>query len=252
AFAKAFFGSQDPVGKSFARADSAGKRTPPFLVIGLVPDARYDNLRGPILPTAFVPFRWLDQNGHKDGLLAAKNAATLAIRTANSNPLALASVLRQEVSRARPEFRVSEIHTQEQINESQTVRERLLSMLALFFAGVALLLAGIGLYGVLHYSVEQRRREIGIRMALGAQAADIVWRVTQNVLLMLLAGSLAGLALGMASVRYIASLLYQVKPTDVPMLALPALALLAAALLAALPAVVRAVRTDPVKALRVE
>ena len=174
------------------------------------------------------------------------------MRTSSANPLALASTLRREVPRARSEFRVSNIRTQEELVRAQTVRERLLAMLALFFAAVALLLAGIGLYGVLDYSVLQRRREIGIRMAIGAQAGDIARRVTADVFSMVLAGALAGLALGMASVRYIAALLYQVKPTDLAMLALPSLAILAAALLAALPAVIRAVRIDPVKMLRAE
>jgi len=135
---------------------------------------------------------------------------------------------------------------------AQTVRERLMAMLALFFAVVALLLAGIGLYGVLDYGVLQRRREIGIRMAIGAQAGDIARRVTMDVLRMVLAGALAGVALGMASVRYIAALLYEVKPTDLGMLALPSAAILAVALLAALPAVLHAVRIDPVSMLRSE
>ena len=125
-------------------------------------------------------------------------------------------------------------------------------MLALFFAVVALLLAGVGLYGVLDYSVLQRRREIGIRMAIGAQARDIARRVTADVFSMVLAGALAGLALGMASVRYIETLLYQVKATDLTMLAVPSLTILAGALLAALPAVFRAVRIDPVTMLRAE
>ena len=110
--------------------------------------------------------------------------------------MALASTLRREVPRARSEFRVSNIRTQEELVRAQTVRERLLAMLALFFAAVALLLAGIGLYGVLDYSVLQRRREIGIRMAIGAQAGDIARRVTAEVFRMVLAGAVAGLALG--------------------------------------------------------
>jgi len=166
--------------------------------------------------------------------------------------MALASVLRREVPRARPELRVSNIRTQAELVLAQTVRERLLAMLALFFAVVALLLAGIGLYGVLDYAVLQRRREIGIRMAVGAQAGDIAWRVTADVFGMVVVGALAGVALGLASARYIQSLLYQVKPTDAGMLALPGLTIAAAALLAALPAVIRAVRIDPAAMLRVE
>jgi ABC-type antimicrobial peptide transport system permease subunit len=122
----------------------------------------------------------------------------------------------------------------------------------MFFGVIALLLAGVGLYGVLDYSVLQRRREIGIRMALGAQAGDIARRVTVDVFSMVLGGALAGLVLGFAAARYIQTLLYQVKPTDPRMLALPALTILAAALLAALPPVIRAVRIDPAETLRVE
>ena len=106
-------------------------------------------------------------------------------------------------------------------------------MLALFFAAVALLLAGVGLYGVLDYSVLQRRREIGIRMAMGAQAGYIARRVTIEVFSMVIAGALAGLALGIGAARYIETLLYEVKATDAAMLALPSLVILAAALLAA-------------------
>jgi putative ABC transport system permease protein len=156
------------------------------------------------------------------------------------------------VPRARPEFRVSNIRTQTEINRQHTVRERLLAMLALFFAMVALLLAGVGLYGVLDYSVLQRRREIGIRMALGAQSGEIARRVTVEVFSMVVVGAIAGLALGMTSVRYIEALLYQVKGGDLGLMALPALAILAAALLAALPAVIHAVRIDPVAMLRAE
>jgi ABC-type antimicrobial peptide transport system permease subunit len=100
--------------------------------------------------------------------------------------------------------------------------------------------------------VLQRRREIGIRMAIGAQAGDIARRVIADVFRMVLAGALVGLVLGMLSVRYIATLLYQVKPTDPAMLAIPSAIVLAAALVAALPAVFHAVRIDPVAMLRAD
>ncbi len=241
-FAKQFFNGESPVGKSFQRGRNR------YQIVGLAGDAPYRSMREPILPVAYVPFRPIDSNG----VLQPIREATFIVRTSSANPLALASTIRREVPRARPEFRVSNIRTQAELVRAQTIRERLLAMLALFFAAVALLLAGIGLYGVLDYSVLQRRREIGIRMALGAEAGDIARRVTVDIFSMVLAGALAGLALGMASARSIEMLFYQVKATDPGVLAIPALTLLVAALLAALPAVIHAVRIDPVTMLRSE
>ncbi len=247
AFAKQFFNGENPVGKSFDRGDS--KARVHTQIVGYVRDARSrDRMRRPILPTVYVPFSSVDAQG----VFQPNGRETFVVRTSGRNPLALASILRQEVSRARPEFRVSNVRTQLEINQSTTIRERLLAMLALFFAIVALTLAGIGLYGVLDYSVLQRRREIGIRMALGARAGDIAWRVTADVFSMVLVGAGIGLGLGMASAQYIETLLYQVKPTDAGVLALPSLTILAAALVAALPAVIRAVRIDPANMLRTE
>jgi ABC-type antimicrobial peptide transport system permease subunit len=161
-------------------------------------------------------------------------------------------MLRQEVSKVRSEFHVSNVRTQLELNQAQTVRERLLATLAFFFGAVALLLAGVGLYGVLNYSVLQREREIGIRMALGAQVGDVVRRITTGISVAVMTGAVAGLALGLASVRYIESLLYQVKATDGGVLAVPCLTILLAVLIAAVPAVLRALRVDPVAILRVE
>jgi predicted permease len=246
-FAKAYFNGEDPVGKPFEVVFSGGQRLR-FECVGLVGDVTYRDIREPMLPQAYFPFHSIDAKG----ALRPIGQGTFIVRTSSANPMALASILRREVPRARPEFRVSNIRTQTEINQSHTVRERLLARLALFFGMVALLLAGVGLYGVLDYSVLQRRREIGIRMALGAQAGDIARRVTVDVFSMVLGGALAGLAFGFASVRYIETLLYQVKPTDPRMLALPALTILAAALLAALPPVIHAVRVDPATTLRAE
>jgi predicted permease len=247
AFAKRYFNGENPVGQRFEKTEPGGKPHS-FEVVGVARDARYRDIRGPLLAVFYVPFQSHDDAG------APRNEkeATLIVRTSSPNPLALASTLRQEVPRTRAEFRVSNIRAQAEIDDALTVRERLLATLALFFGIVALLLAGVGLYGVLHYSVLQRRREIGIRIAVGAQAVVIARLVTLDVFPMVLIGEVAGFGLGIASVRYVESLFYQVKATDLSMLAFPSLTLLAVALLAALPAVIRAVRIDPAEMLRAE
>ena len=237
-FVKQFFDGKRPIGITF------NKDKDRYTVVGVVRDAPYRNLKEAILPSAYVPMNTPD--------LSPIREASIMVRTVGPNPLALASILRQEVSRARSEFRVRNITEQAALVRAQTVRERLLAMLALFFAIVALLLAGVGLYGVLDYSVLQRRREIGIRMALGAPAAHVARSVTADVLAMVLLGAVVGLALGLGSARYLATLLYQVRATDFNMLALPSIAMLGVALVAALPAVIRAVRIDPATTLRNE
>jgi len=248
AFAKQYFGGADPVGKSFERVDATGGRLR-LEIVGYVRDARSrDDLRLPIRPTAYIPIQAQDANG----TFRPISRATFLVKTSAPNPLGLAPVLRREVPRTRPDFRVSNIRAQTEIDQSKNLRERLLARLAFFFGAVALLLAGVGLYGVLDYSVLQRRREVAIRMALGAQAGEVARRVTADVFSMVLGGALAGLALGFASVRYIESLLYQVRPNDPRMLAVPAVTILAAALLAALPPVMRATRIDPAQVLRAE
>ncbi len=247
AFAKQYFDGQDPTGKRFDRMDATGRRVA-IEIVGFVHDARSRDMRRPIRPTAWIPFYSVDTNGSS----RPSSRGTFIVRTAQRDPLQLASTLRAAVSSGQSEFHVNNIRTQVEINQSQTVRERLLAVLALFFAAVALLLAGVGLYGVLDYSVLQRRREIGIRMAIGARAGAIARHITLEVFAMVLAGSIAGLALGIASVRYIETLFFQVKGTDLSMLALPSLTIVAAALLAALPAVIHAVRIDPAETLRSE
>ena len=246
-FTKTYFDGVDPVGKTFDLNMDEGLRLR-YEIVGLVGDVRYKSLREPILPQFYVPFRSFD----KGGQLGKRGAGILLVRTSGLNPRALAGVLRQEVPRARPEFRVSRIRTQLEINQSHTVRERLLATLALFFAIVALLLAGVGLYGVLHYSVLQRRREIGIRIAVGAQAGGVARLVTMDVFAMVMLGAVVGVGLGMVSVRYVESLFYQVRATDLQMLAVPSLAILAGVLLAALRPVIQAVRIDPASMLRAE
>jgi ABC-type antimicrobial peptide transport system permease subunit len=235
------------VGKAFEIASDDGKRQP-MQVVGVMRDAYYRDIREPMLPVVFVPFLHKDE---KDQMLPEKEE-TFVVLTAAANPMAMASTLRQEVSRVRPEFHVSNARTQVELDQAQMIRERLLATLAFFFGAVALLLAGVGLYGVLNYSVLQQQREIGIRMALGAQVGDVARRVMTGISVAVGIGAVAGLALGLASVRYIESLLYEVKATDAGVLAIPCLTILLAVVVAAVPPVLRALRIDPVAMLRVE
>jgi predicted lysophospholipase L1 biosynthesis ABC-type transport system permease subunit len=199
-------------------------------------------------PAAYLPFAVVDKTGTPE----PKGSATFLVRTSTSHPVTVASVLRREVTRARAEFRVSNIRTQEELVQMHTVRERLLALLALFFSAVALILAAVGLFGVLEYSVLQQRRDIGIRLALGAPAGSVVRGVIGESFAMVLVGAIVGLGLSIGAERYIETLLYEVKATEPAILAVPSLILMAAVLFAALPPVLRAVRLDPVQTLRAE
>ena len=246
-FIKTFFNGADPLGRTFEKINPSGSHQL-CQVIGVVPDAAYSSLHDPIRPVAYVPVRQMDSKG----VLNPAGSGVFLLRTSGNNPLSLAPTLRRLVAKTNPAFRVSNVQTQQELVDNQTIRERLLALLAMFFATVALLLAAIGLYGVLSYSVLQREREIGIRIAVGARLGNIARLVTAQIFVTVCIGAAAGIALGMASGRSVQTLLFGVKGTDPSMLIAPALVLLAAALLAALPAVVRAARIDPSIMLRAE
>jgi predicted permease len=245
AFAQRYFAQESPVGRTFERQANKGKMVQ-ITVAGVVADALYEDPRVGIRPTIYMPFETAD------GPEGARDRATFMVKTASADPLALAGALRHQVQQTGFGLRVSSIDTQQQIVDDCTTRERLLALLSRFFAGVALLLAGVGLYGVLNYSVLQRRREIGIRMALGAQPAHVAWKVTAEVLAMLVLGSGVGLAAGIGSERYLETLLYSVNVTDWAIIATPVATLLVAAVLAALPPLWNAIRVDPARVLRAE
>lgn len=247
AFAKQYFDGQNPVGRSFEQM-GRNRKLQPVRIVGYVRNARYRNMREEARPTVYVPLRSSDAKDQEETL----DWATFAVRTSGNAPPQLSTMIRREVSHARPELRVSDISTQEELIRSHTVRERLLAALSMFFAVVALILAGVGLFGVITYAMLQRRKEIGIRLALGARASSIAWRVTAESFAMLLLGACAGLAVGYVSTAYIESLLFGVKAQDLDVLLAPALILGATALAAAIPPVIRAVRIDPSNLLRTE
>ena len=236
AFARQYFDRLDVVGRTFERFERQG--TLHHEIVGVVGNAKYNDLRQPAPPTVYVPTRTLD------GL-------TMQLRS-DRDAIATASLVKTELSRIDPGLRITDVALQSTLVANTLVRERLLALLSAFFGGVALLLAAIGLYGVLSYAVIQRTREIGIRMALGARAAGVVRVVIAETVLATAIGLLVGLGVGLFAARFLATLLYEVTPADPFTAALTIAVLGLAAILAGLPPALRATHVDPVIALRYE
>ena len=157
----------------------------------------------------------------------------------------LPRVLQREIPRLWPDMQVRQMVPFESIVTQQMIRERLLAVLSTFFAALALVLAVVGIYGVLNYAVTREQREIGLRMALGAGPGHLVTLITTRLASMVVLGAVAGLGVGLGLGRFVQTLLFQMQATDAAARAPPVIALAAAALLAVLPPAIRAVRTDP-------
>ena len=236
-FARQYFPGQDPVGKRFERMVDDEGNFGTQEIVGMVRDTRYNNLREPFAPTVYQPVSGMSN--------------AVEVRTAG-NPAALAANLRREIERVDASLRVTGVTLQSTQIDETIVQERMLALLGGFFAVVAVLLAAVGLYGVLSYSVLRRTKEIGVRAALGAGVSNIVRMVTADIGLAVAVGVAVGLAGGFALSRYVSSLLFEVKPSDFWSVALPLACLLVAAAAAALPPALRAARVDPMVALRYE
>jgi ABC-type antimicrobial peptide transport system permease subunit len=165
---------------------------------------------------------------------------------------ALAAILRDELPRARAGFRLGDVILQSTLVDNTLVRDRALALLSVFFSLVAIALVIVGLYGVLSYSLVQRTREIGIRLALGAQPARVARFVLAEVGPMTIAGLVIGAAGGAFAGRSITPLLVDVRPTDLWSVCVPLGSLLLAGALSALVPAMRATRIDPMVALRSE
>jgi predicted permease len=176
---------------------------------------------------------------------------TLQVRSALS-PDALAARLRPVLARIHPSLKISEVVPQATLIDNTLLKERLLALLSGFFGVVSLVLAAVGLYGVLSYSVVQRKREIGIRLALGARPRSVIRSMVADLALLTLGGVIAGLACGVALARFVRTLLFDVTPYDAASLLVPLLVLASAAIAAAVPPALRASRVDPIEALRDE
>jgi putative ABC transport system permease protein len=180
---------------------------------------------------------------------SAGTSVTLIVR-AEKDPAALSASIRQAVKAVDLEVPVYSVRTLAEIVSDSTAQRRLAVMLITVFAAVALLLAAVGIYGVMSYAVAQRTQEIGIRMALGAERRDILRMVLRNGSLMAVSGIGLGLATALVLARLITSLLFQVSATDPPTFSIVPVLLIAVALLACYIPARRATRVDPLVALR--
>jgi ABC-type antimicrobial peptide transport system permease subunit len=207
-------------------------------VVGLVRDAKYASVREAAPPTLYVPFRQ-----------SPRPAATIEVRTEGA-PLALVGSIREAVKEVDPNLPIASVTTQTANIEGRFVRERLFAQAYTVFGAIALLLASIGLFGLMSYNVGRRTSEMGIRMALGAQRFDVIQLVMRESLVLVVAGVVAGATIAIASTRFIEPMLFSVAARDPSTFAsAAAVMLLVSAIAAYLPAR-RASRVDPVIALR--
>ncbi|MGA2094949.1 MAG: ABC transporter permease [Candidatus Acidiferrum sp.] len=239
--ARRFFPNGDALGKYFRVHPDPGKPALPIQIVGLAKDAKYASLREEAHATAYFPIAQMPEDAEEQ---------VFELRT-SARPSALISSVQEAVagvSKAVP----LEFHTlAEQVDDS-LVQERLLATLSTFFGGLALVLAMIGLYGALSYLVSQRQPEFGIRMALGAPRGSILRLVMRDVAVVLAGGLAAGTCLAMATVGVLQKMLFGLAPHDTFTFVAATSVLAAVAILAGYLPARRAMRIDPMAALRYE
>jgi len=239
-FARRFFGDTSPLGRRVGFGGDPG--TPADMeIVGVVGDIKYASLREDIPIQAFIPYLASTRVGNM----------TYYVRTTQS-PEAAVALARDRVRELDPNLPIHAVRTMEQRVSDSLIIERLIAGLSAAFGLLATLLAGIGLYGVLAYNVTGRTREIGVRVALGAQGRDVVWLVLREALLLLAVGLALGLPASLALAHYVRGQLFGVHFADPASLGLAALFLGCAASLAAFLPARRASRLDPTVALRCE
>jgi predicted permease len=239
AAAAKLFGSRDPVAQTFRVRKNAKELSAPITVVGVVENAKYWSLREKPPAIVYRPFAQ-----------TLNSSPTYALRT-TAEPSSLVAAVTSAGAAVEPRIRLS-IRTLSQQVAGSLTREQLLALLSTFFGGLALLLATIGVYGIMAYGVSRRRNEFGIRIAVGATPRQVIGLVTRDMMVMMGSGLLIGSAIALASTRMIRSFLYGVSPTDPWALGGSVLVLILVACMASTVPALRASRVDPVFALRDE
>jgi putative ABC transport system permease protein len=241
--ARQYWPGQDAVGKRFKIGDPDSK-VPWVTIVGIVGDVRQMGLDAPVKAEMYLPYSQITDQPW----FAPRD---LVVRTIGE-PMSLVPAVKHEIAAVDPEQAVSNIRTLDDILDEEVVQRRLGATLLTAFAMLALLLASLGIYGILSYFVAQHTPEIGVRLALGASARDILRLVLGRGMTLALIGVGLGSLGGLALTRLMSSLLFGISPTDPATFALAALLLTALALLACYLPARRAVKVDPTIAMRYE
>ncbi len=241
--ARRYWPDREILGKRFKWGPPDSSRSW-ITVVGVVANLKQNSLAADVSPGVYLPISQMPQESPVRGLY-------LAVRT-SSDPSAIVSSLRQIVRSLDPEAPLFQVRPMEEILEAAVAPRRFNMLLLAAFAGLALLLASIGIYGVMSYSVSQHTHEIGIRMALGARAADVLQLIVRQGMGLVLIGLVIGAAGALALTRVMSSLLFEVKPWDPLTLASVSVLLAAVAFAASYIPARRATRVDPMIALRYE
>jgi predicted permease len=240
-FVQKYFPKVNPVGVHFGAREADPAKgdwaTPGWEILGVVSDAKYQDLRSPIEPTMYVP--------------SSGGNTSFEVRT-RMNPSAVAASIRSVVNQMDSNLPVFNVHTQEELIDQLLFQERMIAKLSGFFGVLALVLACIGLYGLLSYEVSRRTREIGIRMALGAQRRRVMNLVVGQGILLAISGAMVGIGASLGVTRYLKSMLYDIHANDPATIAGVSILLTLVAVAACYIPARRAMRVDPMVALRYE